>query len=174
MQAAEPSQTLVRARDEAPAIGLNNDSVHMYLYYSADPNLADKKPAWLYLHKKQEHLSLHSDGDTFRCTQTVEFISTWTGMTEEHGHWTLFEDGFRLNVDFNSQEGVVPLGHGRPRPLHMTKLWRVDVPRGPDEVACWIGDDDKGWEIQLVHVRSICKVRKTSGAPKRAVMIAPL
>ena len=138
-----------------------NDVVHIYKYYSSDPKL-EGPPACLYLHKKVK------SRDEF--THSCEFVSRWTGMTDLHGHWTLLDDDSRLVLDFNCREGTVPCSGDRARPLHRTTMFRVETVLGNGDLASWVGDDDKGWEIHLVHSRSLVKIEQV-GKPSRMVIV---
>ena len=137
-----------------------NDVVHIYKYNSSD---IEGPPATLYLHKKMSR-----EGQP-QCT--CEFVSRWTGMTDLHGHWDLGDDDTRLNINFNCRQGTVPTSNGRARPLHASVMFRcIGDNLGNGEVATWIGTDDKGADINLVHIRSLVKV----GTPPRMMLTEPL
>ena len=97
-------------------------------------------------------------------TQSCEFISRWTGMTDLHGRWGLQDDDVRLNIVFNARQGVAPGNEDHRRPLHTSTMFRCEVTLPDGETASWVGNDDKGWEINMVHVRTMVKV---PGKPPR-------
>ena len=94
--------------------------------------------------------------------QVVEYMSRGAGITEAHGEWELTQDD-RLMIWFNCREGTsvdrASRGSGGERRvgcrLHPTVLRRDPLSPAAPQDAAWEGMDDKGFEIWLVHVRSL-------------------
>ena len=92
------------------------------------------------LHKAVLTLVQYMDG---RCL--CEFL-TKGFMAEPHGKWSITDCGSELTVWFNYRfaDGE------KTMPMHPSRLFR-------SEDEGWLGMDDKGCAIQMVHLRTIMK-----------------
>ena len=89
-------------------------------------------------------LTLVDEGDRKRVQFHTQGI-----VSDEHGSWTLRENGSILKVNFNYREDAQqPRKSGISWPLHPTMLYRQADNN-------WIGEDDKACSITCTHVRSM-------------------
>ena len=78
-------------------------------------------------------------------------------MTDPHGSWRLYEDGFKLLVHINYQFEDAA---GVEFKLHPSRMYRDQshVHEESGLTSSWVGHDDKLAEIVLYHVKSYQKV----------------
>ena len=131
---------------------IEGSTEHVYVYYSSAPDSGDR-PAVILLHSRASG-------------QVVEYMSRGAGITAAHGEWELTQDDQRLMIWFNCWEGTsvdrASRGSGGERRvgcrLHPTVLRRVfehPLSQAAPQDAAWEGMDNKGFEIWLVHQRSL-------------------
>jgi hypothetical protein len=135
---------------------IGGSTEHVYFYHSSDPDqkaASGDRPAVILLHSRASG-------------QVVEYMSRGAGITAAHGEWELTQENQRLVIWFNCREGTsvdrASRGSGGERRvgcrLHSTVLRRVfehPLSQAAPQDAAWEGIDDKGWEIWLVHQRSL-------------------
>ena len=112
------------------------ETMHVYLYDSA------QVPWNATLTLRENHVT----GARQCCFMTKGHVS------DDHGSWSYLEDRGILSVHFNYR------WHGdqalQGMPLHPTIVYKDD-----DNGRRWVGDDDKGYRIEMIWVRSMARQR---------------